>query len=117
MTQQQFEELKSLIRVNADMIGLMYEDHGARLTRVEVRQEQFSDDLRGVADGVKGNTERLEGLEGRFDRLEGRFDHLEGRFDHLDARFDGFEVSFQQLSDSVTTGFAEHEQRLGALED
>ena len=86
MTQQQFEELKSLIRENAqgirentkwtrenaqgisrnyEMIGRIYEEHGARLTRIEVRQEQFSDDLRAVAEGVTGNAERLDRLEGR----------------------------------------------------
>ncbi len=86
MTQQQFEELKSLIQENAqgirentkwtrenargisrnyEMIGQIYEKHGARLTRIEVRQEQFSDDLRAVAEGVTGNAQRLDRLEGR----------------------------------------------------
>ena len=92
-TQQQFEELKSLIQLNArgisrnhdmigrnyEMIGRMYEEHGGRLeglegqmagvegrlTRIEVLQEQFSDDLRAVAEGVTGNAERLDRLEGR----------------------------------------------------
>ena len=72
MTQQQFEELKSLVQANAsgisrnyEMIGRIYEEHGGRLTRVEVSQEQLSDDLRAVAEGVTGNGERLDRLEGR----------------------------------------------------
>ena len=77
--QQQFAELKSLIQENAqgigenkrgisrnnEMIGRIYEEHGGRLTRVEVGQEQLSDDLRAVAEGVTGNAERLDRLEGR----------------------------------------------------
>ena len=73
MTQQQFEELKSLIQVNFEIIGRVYEEHGSRLeglegrlTRVEVGQEQLGDDLRAVADGVTGNAERLGRLEGRL---------------------------------------------------
>ncbi len=117
MTQQQFEELKFLIQGNAqgirentrwtrenaqgisrnfEMIGRIYEEHGGRLTRLEVSQEQLSHDLRAVAEGVTGNTERL----GRF---EGRFDAFEMNFDHLSA--------------NVTARSADHEQRLGALED
>ncbi len=86
MTQQQFEELKSLIQLNAqgiqqnaqgisrnfEMLGRVYEEHGGRLervegrlTRVEVGQEQLSDDLRAVAEGVTGNAARLDRLEGR----------------------------------------------------
>ena len=99
------------------MIGRIYEEHGGRLTRVEMRQEQFGDDLRAVAEGVTGNAERLDRLEGRFDGLERRFDGLEGRFDGLEGRFDRFEVNFQQLSDSVTAGFKEHARRLRTLED
>ena len=117
MTQQQFEELKSLIQVNAqgisrnyEMIGRMYEEHGGRLTRLEVRQEQFSDDLRAVAEGVTGNGERL-------DRLDGRVERLDGRFERLDGRFDQFGVNFEQLSTSVAASFADHEQRLRAVED
>ena len=66
MTQQQFQELRSLIQVNGqgisrnyEMLGRIYEEHGGRLerlegqlTRVEVRQEQFSHDLRAVAEAV-----------------------------------------------------------------
>ncbi len=66
MTEEQFQELRSLILVNAqgisrnyDMLGRIYEEHGGRLerlegqsTRVEVRQEQFSHDLRAVAEAV-----------------------------------------------------------------
>jgi len=66
MTQEQFQELRSLIQVNAqgisrnyDMLGRIYEEHGGRLerlegqlTRVEARQEQFTHDLRAVAEGV-----------------------------------------------------------------
>ncbi len=117
MTHQQFHGLKSLIQENGrgvsrsyEMIGRIYEEHGGRLdrvdgrlnglevrlTRVEVLQEQFSHDLRAVAEGVTGNGERLDRLEGGFDR---------------------FEVNFQQLSDSVTAGFTEHARRLRALED
>ncbi len=110
MTQQQFEELKSLIQVNQqgiqqnaqrisrnyEMIGRIYEAHGGRLTRLEVRQEQFSDDLRAVAEGVTGNAERLDRLDGRFDRFEAKFDHL---------------------SASITAGSTDHERRLRALED
>ncbi len=110
MTQQQFQELKSLIQGNAqgitrnyEMIGRIYEEHGGRLerlegrlTRVEVVQEQFSHDLRAVADGVTGNGERLDRLEGRFD---------------------GFEVKFDHLSASVEASFTDHEQRLRAVED
>ncbi len=117
MTQQQFEELKSLIQVNAqgisrnnEMIGLIYEEHGGRLdrleggltrldgrlTRVEVGYEQHSHDLRSVAEGVTGNAERLDRLDGRFDRFEAKFDHL---------------------SASITAGFTDHEQRLRTLED
>ncbi|MCH7856807.1 MAG: hypothetical protein IIB37_08660 [Gemmatimonadetes bacterium] len=110
MTQQQFEELKSLIQVNAhgisrnyEMIGRIYEEHGGRLTRIEVGQEQFSDDLRAVAEGVTGNGERLDRLDGRVERLDGRFDQ--------------FEVNFEQLSTSVAASFADHEQRLRAVED
>lgn len=110
MTQQQFEELKSLIQVNAhgisrnyEMIGRIYEEHGGRLTRIEVGQEQFSDDLRAVAEGVTGNGERLDRLEGRVERLDGRFDQ--------------FGVNFEQLSTSVAASFADHEQRLRAVED
>ena len=110
MTQQQFEELKSLIQVNAhgisrnyEMIGRIYEEHGGRLTRIEVGQEQFSDDLRAVAEGVTGNGERLDRLEGRVERLDGRFDR--------------FGVNFEQLSTSVAASFADHEQRLRAVED
>jgi len=90
MTQQQFEELKSLIQENAqgirentrgisrnfEMIGRIYKEHGGRLTRVEVSQEQLSHDLQAVAEGVTGNAERLDRLEGRFDGFEtnlGRF--------------------------------------------
>ena len=90
MTQQQFQELKSLIQTNAkgitrnyEMIGRIYEEHGGRLdgidgrlTRVEVGQEQLRDDLRAVAEGVTGNAGRLDRLEGRFDRFEANF----GRF-------------------------------------
>ena len=93
MTDQQFRELKSLIQENTrgiegnaqgiqgnaqaisrnyEMIGRIYEEHGGRLeglegrfTRVEVGQEQLSDDLRAVAEGVTGNAERLDRLEGR----------------------------------------------------
>jgi predicted nuclease with TOPRIM domain len=131
MTQQQFEELKSLIQVNAqgisrnnEMIGLIYEEHGGRLdrldggltrleggltrlegrltrvdgrlTRVEVGYEQHSHDLRAVAEGVTGNAEQLDRLAGRFDR---------------------FEVNFERFSASITGGFTDHEQRLRALED
>ena len=110
MTQQQFQELKSLIRVNYEMIGRIYEEHGGRLTRLEVRQEQFSDDLRAVAEGVTGNGERLDRLEGRFDGLEGRVERLEGGFHR-------FGVKFDQLSASVTASFTDHEQRLRAVED
>jgi len=90
MTQQQFEKLKSLIQENAqgirentrgisrnfEMIGRIYKEHGGRLTRVEVSQEQLSHDLQAVAEGVTGNAERLDRLEGRFDGFEtnlGRF--------------------------------------------
>ncbi len=66
MTEEQFQELRSLILVNAqgisrnyDMLGRIYEEHGGRLerlegqlTRGEVRQEQFSHDLRAVAEAV-----------------------------------------------------------------
>ncbi len=80
MTRQQFQELRSLIQENAkgitrnyEMIGRIYEEHGDRLTRLEVGQEQLSHDLRGVAEGVTGNAERIDRLEGRFDRLETQF--------------------------------------------
>ena len=94
MTQEQFQELKSLIQgnahliqknshqisVNFEMIGQIYEEHGARLgglegrmTGVEVGQEQLRDDLRAVAEGVTGNAGRLDRLEGRFDRFEANF--------------------------------------------
>ena len=90
MTQQQFEELKSLIQENAqgirentrgisrnfEMIGRIYKEHGGRLTRVEVSREQLSHALQAVAEGVTGNAERLDRLEGRFDGFEtnlGRF--------------------------------------------
>ena len=103
MTQQQFEELKSLIQENSQgisrnyqMIGRIYEEHGSRLTRVEVSQEQLRHDLRAVAEGVTGNAERLDRLEGRFD---------------------GFEGNFEQLSASVTANSTNLEQRLRALED
>ena len=97
MTQQQFQELKSLIQGNAhliqenaqgitrnyEMVGRIYEEHGGlldrlqrRLTGVEVGQEQLSHDLRAVAEGVTGNAERMDRLDGRFDRLEANF----GRF-------------------------------------
>ena len=124
MTQQQFEELKSLIQVNAhgisrnyEMIGRIYEEHGGRLTRIEVGQEQFSDDLRAVAEGVTGNGERLDRLDGRVERLEGHVERLDGRFERLDGRFDQFEVNFEQLSTSVAASFTDHEQRLRAVED
>ena len=117
MTQKQFEELKSLIQGNAqgiqenakgisrnfEMIGRIYEEHGGRLTRVEVSQEQLSYDLRAVAEGVTGNDERL--------------DRLEGRFDGLEERFDRFEMNFDLLSAGVTARSADCEQRLRALED
>ena len=116
-TQQRFQELSSLIRVNYKMIGRIYEEHGGRLgglegrlTRVEVGQEQLSDDLRAVAEGVTGNGERL-------DRLDGRVERLEGHVERLDGRFDQFEVNFEQLSTSVAASFADHEQRLRAVED
>ena len=110
MTQQQFEELKSLIQVNAqgisrnyEMVGRIYEEHGGRLerlegrvTRVEVGYEQHSHDLHAVAEGVTGNAERLDRLAGRFDR---------------------FEVNFERVSASIIGGFTDHEQRLRALED
>ena len=83
MTQQQFEELKSLIQGNAqgisrnfEMVGRIYEEHGGRLTRVEIGQEQLSHDLRAVAEGVTGNAERLDRLEGRFDGFETNFDRF-----------------------------------------
>ena len=67
---EKFDELKSLIQANAqgisrnyEMIGRIYEEHGGRLTRVEVGQEQLSDDLRAVAEGVTGNAERLDRLD------------------------------------------------------
>ena len=91
MTNQQFQELKSLIQGNShliqenshliqgnakgiarnyEMIGRIYEEHGGRLerlegrlTRVEVGQEQLSYDLRAVAEGVTGNGERIDRLE------------------------------------------------------
>lgn len=47
-------------------IGRIYEEHGGRLTRVEVLQERFSHDLRAVAEGVTGNAELLNRLEGRY---------------------------------------------------
>ena len=111
MTQQQFEELKSLIQVNYEMIGRIYEEHGGRLTRVEMRQEQFGDVLRAVAEGVTGNAERLDRLEGRFDGLEGRFDGLEGRFDHLEGRFDHVEVRFDGLEGRFDRFEVNFEQR------
>ena len=37
MTPHQFEELKSLIRANAQHISRIYEEHGGRLERVEGR--------------------------------------------------------------------------------
>ena len=59
MTQQQFEELKSLIQVNAqgisrnnEMIGLIYEEHGGRLDRLE-----------GGLTGLEGGLTRLDGRE------------------------------------------------------
>ena len=112
MTQQQFEELKSLIQVNFEMIGRVYEEHGTRLeglegrltrvegrltrveggltrvegglTRVDVGQEQLRDDLRAVAEGVAGNAKRLERLEGRFDGLEAGFTHHDQRLRALE---------------------------------
>ena len=90
MTQQQFQELRSLIQGNArliqenslgiarnyEMVGRIYEEHGGRLDRiegrltgVEVGQEQLGNDLRGVAEGVTGNAERIDRLEGRFDQF------------------------------------------------
>ena len=56
MTQQQFDELKSLISRNFEMIDRIYEEHGGRLTRLEVVQEQFSHDLHAVAEGVEVTT-------------------------------------------------------------
>jgi hypothetical protein len=80
MTRQQFQELRSLIQENAKgitrnyvMIGRIYEEHGDRLTRVEVGQEQMSHDLRAVAEGVTGNAERIDRLEGCFARFETQF--------------------------------------------
>ena len=117
MTQQQFEELKSLIDRNYEMVGRIYEEHGGRLdrvdgrleglegrmtgfegrlTRVEVGQEQLSHDGRAVAEGVTGNAARLERLEGSFDRFEASFDHF---------------------SANVSASYADHEQRLRSLED
>jgi hypothetical protein len=110
MTPQQFQELKSLIDRNFEMIGRIYEEHGGRLdrvdgrlervdgrlTRVEVGQEQLSYDLRAVAEGVTGNSERIGRLEGRFD---------------------GFEAKFDQLSVTVVARFTDHDLRLRALED
>ena len=96
MTQQQFDELKSLISRNFEMIGRIYEEHGGRLTRREVVQEQFSHDLHAVAEGVTGNAERL-------DRFEGRVDGLEANLDHLSA--------------AVTASYTHHDQRLRALEN
>ncbi len=55
------------------MIGRIYEEHGGRLTRIEVGQEQLRDDLRAVAEGVRGNAERLDRMDTRFDRLEASF--------------------------------------------
>ena len=103
MTQQQFEELKSLIDRNYEMVGRIYEEHGGRLDglegrliRVEVGQEQLGYDLRGVAEGVTGNGERIERLKGRFDRFEANFDHFSAK---------------------VGASYADHEQRLRSLED
>ena len=80
MTRRQFQELRSLIQENAkgitrnyEMIGRIYEEHGDRLTRVEVGQEQLSHDLRAVAEGVTGNGERIDRFEGRFERFETQF--------------------------------------------
>ena len=103
MTQQQFEELKSLIQLNTqgisrnfEMVGRIYEEHGDRLTRLELNQEQFSDNLRAVAEGVTGNAERL---------------------DRFAVGFDRFGVKFDQLSASVEATFTDHGQRLRAVED
>ena len=101
MTRQQFEELKFLIRANAQGIqanaqGGRLERLEGRLTRVEVVQEQHGHDLRAVAEGVTGNA---------------------GRLDRLERRFDGLEVSFEHLSASVHVNSTDHEQRLRALED
>ena len=103
MTQQRFEELKSLIDRNYDMVGRIYEEHGGRLhgldgrlIRVEVGHEQLGRDLRAVAEGVTGNGERIERLEGRFDRFEANFDRFSAR---------------------VSASKADHEQRLRFLED
>ena len=82
MTQEQFQELKSLIQgnshqisVNFEMIGRVYEEHGGRLdglegrlTRVEVGQEQLGHDLRAVAEAV---TATFAGQEQRRRALEG----------------------------------------------
>ena len=89
MTQQQFDELKSLISRNFEMIGRIYEEHGGRLTRLEVVQEQFGHDLHAVAEGVTGNAERFDGLEANLD--------------HLSA--------------AVTASYTHHDQRLRALEN
>ena len=89
MTQEQFQELKSLIQgnahliqrnsqqisVNFEMIGRVYEEHGGRLdglegrlTRVEVGQKQLGHDFRAVTEAV---TTTLAGHENRLRALEG----------------------------------------------
>jgi hypothetical protein len=41
MTQQQFQELKSLIDRNYDVVGLIYEEHGGRLDRIDGRLDRI----------------------------------------------------------------------------
>ena len=101
MTRQEFQELRSLIQANAQGLTRNYEllsridqEHGDRLTRVAVGQEQLSRGLRAVAEGVTGNADRIDGLEGRFDGLEQRFDRVDRRFDGLEGRLDRFARQF-----------------------
>ncbi len=88
MTQEQFQELKSLIQgnshqisVNFEMIGRVYEEHG-----------------------------------GRLDRIDGRLDGLEGRLTRVEVGQEQLGHDFRAVAQAVTATFGGHEQRLRALE-
>jgi hypothetical protein len=111
MTEQQFDDLKSLIQGNAgliqengqrisrayemidrnfEMIGRIYEEHGGRLDRIEGRLTGVEGRLTGVEvgheqlrDDLRAVAEGVTGNAERIDRLGGRFERFETGFGHF----------------------------------
>ncbi len=88
MTNQQFQELKSLIQGNAkgiarnyEMIGRVYEEHGGRL------------------DGVEGGLTRVEG---RLTRVEGGLTRVEGALTRVEVGQEQLSYDLRAVAEGVT---------------